>query len=152
MNINEAFEYLQENIQNFQNDDKKIIGIAYTPFDSDADFYVIDLSIESPEYVEDGLSFIVSIEGGNISSSNGVDDYFCGEDITDLICELPEFAKECNYQIYTLENSPFGLQSEYALKCIFPQLPDPNDQDLSVFKDQAINLIASLNINKSRMS
>lgn len=145
MNIKEAFEYLLKHYQNIVDDEKNVIGVAYTHLDDDADFYIIELSIEEPNLVDEDRNFIVSLEGGDISSSEGIDDCYSGSNIEDLLGDLPKFMLDINFQIYKLEFNPFGLQTEFALRSIFPTLPDPDEQDLSMFRDQAIELITSLN-------
>ena len=38
-----------------------------------------------------------------------------------------------------------GLNSEYALKALFPRLPNPDFHDLDDFKAEAIKLVSTLN-------
>ena len=143
--LREAFAYLREHHQSLLNTDASVLGIAYTP-DDEADFYIIQLSLDEEEKAEKGVDYYnVHLEGGNISSSEGVQDYIGDEDIDNLIEELPEFMEKIQYQVYQLENSPFGYESSFALKHIFPSLPDPDDSDPTTFKSEAIALITNLN-------
>ena len=143
--LREAFAYLREHHQSLLNTDASVLGIAYTP-DDEADFYIIQLSLDEEEKAEKGVDYYnVHLEGGNISSSEGVQDYIGDEDIDNLIEELPEFMEKIQYQVYQLENSPFGYESSFALKHIFPSLPNPDDSDPTTFKSEAIALITNLN-------
>ena len=143
--LREAFAYLREHHQSLLNTNASVLGIAYTP-DDEADFYIIQLSLDEEAKAEEGVDYYnVHLEGGNISSSEGVQDYIGDEDIDNLIEELPEFMEKIQYQVYQLENSPFGYESSFALKHIFPSLPDPDDSDPTTFKSEAIALITNLN-------
>jgi len=143
--LREAFAYLREHHQSLLNTNASVLGIAYTP-DDEADFYIIQLSLDEEEKAEKGVDYYnVHLEGGNISSSEGVQDYIGDEDIDNLIEELPEFMEKIQYQVYQLENSPFGYESSFALKHIFPSLPNPDDSDPTTFKSEAIALITNLN-------
>ena len=143
--LREAFAYLREHHQSLLNTNASVLGIAYTP-DDEADFYIIQLSLDEEAKAEEGVDYYnVHLEGGNISSSEGVQDYIGDEDIDNLIEELPEFMEKIQYQVYQLENSPFGYESSFALKHIFPSLPNPDDSDPTTFKSEAIALITNLN-------
>lgn len=144
--LREALAYLREHHQSLLNTDASVLGVAYTPDDGEADFYIIELSLDEEAKVEEGVDYYnVHLEGGNISSSEGIEDYLGDEDIDNLIEELPEFTEKIQYQVYQLENSPFGYESSFALKNIFPSLPDPDDSDPTTFKSEAIALITKLN-------
>ncbi|MCK4087738.1 hypothetical protein HCY58_11840 [Acinetobacter radioresistens] len=146
MDLKEAFTYLSENYQALIKTNATVLGVAYTPDDSDAEFYIIELSLDQEAKEEEGIDYyIVHLEGGNLLSSEGVEDHFGNEDIDSLIQELPEFTQNIQYQVYQLENSPFGNESSFALKTIFPELPDPDDFELTTFKSEAITLITKLN-------
>lgn len=146
MKLREAFSYLRENYQSLLITNASILGVSYTPDDSEADFYIIELSLDEDAKVEEGIDYYnVHLEGGNISSSEGFEDFLGDDDIDKLIEELPEFVKKVEYQVYQLEESPFGYESAFALKNIFPSLPDPDDSDPTIFKSEAITLITKLN-------
>lgn len=146
MELREALTYLREHHQSLLNTDASILGVAYTPDDSEADFYIIELSLDEETKAEKDFDYYnVHLEGGNISNSEGVEDYLGAEDINNLIEELPDFAENIQYQVYQLENCPFGYESSFALKNIFPSLPDPDGSNLTIFKSEAIALITKLN-------
>lgn len=143
--LREALAYLKEHHQSLLNNDASVLGVAYTP-DDEADFYIIELALDEEAKAEEGIDYYnVHLEGGNISSSEGIEDYLGDEDIDNLIEELPEFTKKIQYQLYQLENSPFGYESSFALKNIFTSLPDPYDSNPTTFKSEAIALITKLN-------
>ena len=155
MELREALVYLNENYQKLINTGASILGVAYTPEDHDADFYVVELSLDVDEKVEKGISYYtIYLEGGDIPGDfAGVEESFHDEDINALIKELPDFVKNINYQVYQLEESILGYESAYALKGIFPGLPDHDgdldDWELAQFREKAIFLISELNALRS---
>lgn len=144
MNLREAFAYLREHQRSVINPNFEVIGVAYTP-DDEVEFYIVNLHLDEAELLKGIDYYCVHLCGGNISSEDGVEDFLGNEDFDNLIDEMPDFAKNINYQVYTLEDSPFGFQSSYALKTIFPNLPDPDNSHHNVFKKEAIALITKLN-------
>lgn len=148
MNITEALNYAKENHQSLLDSDSKIIGVAHTP-DEEAEFYFIEISLNEEDKEEQQLDFLqVIIEGGDYNSSSGVEDYMGNEDINRLISTLPDFCFNIKYRIYKSPNC-FGMMSNYALKNLFPELPDPefyfSDSDADVHKKKAIEIINSIN-------
>ncbi|MGR5096970.1 hypothetical protein ACPV5O_26880 [Vibrio maritimus] len=147
MNINEALEYARVNHQSLKDSGKKILGVAYTPNDSDAAFYTLEISLNE-EDKEDGFDFYdVWLEGGHIPDRGfGVEDGLGNDDVNQLLKDLPPFALEIKYHVYDSVGSSYsGMQSAYALKAIFPQLPDPESFDLSDFKSKAVEIIKTVN-------
>lgn len=163
MNLIDALKYTKENYKSLDTGNTYVLGVAYTPKDSEATFQIIKLSYDYDsfyedlengfdEHDEDGESphwFAASLEGGHLLSSEGVEDSFGSETISGLMADMPDFAKSLNYQAYTLEDSYLGCTAEYALKAIFPELSSiddhQNDFNLSAFKSAAIKLLTALN-------
>ena len=44
--LREALAYLREHHQSLLNTDASVLGVAYTPDDGEADFYIIELSLD----------------------------------------------------------------------------------------------------------
>lgn len=146
MNLKEALAYLTSHENEINQNGQQILGVAYTPDDSCADFYLVELSLDTTEFAENGnFYFNVTVDGGRLNSFEGVEDHFSDENIEALIKQLPEFAQTIQYKVYELEESPFGLESAFALHTIFPTLPDPDDCDTAYFKAEAIKLVSDLN-------
>lgn len=151
MELKEALAYLVSHEEEISQTDKQILGVAYTPDDGDADFYIIELSLDTTEiYDKDIKYFNATLEGGRLNSFEGVEEHFGNETIDGLIEELPEFAQTIQYKVYELEESPFGLESAYALQTIFPDLPDPDECDTAHFKAEAIKLLNAVNTPDSK--
>lgn len=94
MDLKEAFTYLSEHYQLLINTNATVLGVAYMPDDSDAEFYIIELSLDQEAKEEEGIDYYnVHLEGGNLLSSEGVEDHLDNEDIDNLIQDLPEFTK-----------------------------------------------------------
>ncbi len=148
MNINEAIEYARKNHEHLESTKSCIVGVAYTPTDGEASFYMITISLNEEDKNEEGIEFFdVLIEGGDIPDRRvGIEDSIGNDDIKELLNELPVFAIDLNYQVYNgIDGSYHWTQSAYALKKLFPELPDPDSFDLSYFKSEAIALITHMN-------
>lgn len=146
MEFRQALTYLISHEDEINNTGQQILGVAYTPDDGDADFYIVELSLDTTVFAEKGMYYFnASIEGGRLLSSEGVEEYFGDENIDGLVQQLPEFAQTIQYMVYKLEDSPFGLASAFALQILFPELPDPDDCDPACFKAEAIKLLDTLN-------
>lgn len=148
MNLRDAFAYLSEHYQTLQESDGRILGVAFTPEDNEAEFYFVELSLDDDAKSDDNIDyFSVHLAGGKLSNSEGVgvEDFLGDENIDSLLSELPKFAEALNYQVYHLEDCVMDVESSIALKTVFPSLPDPDVIDLSDFKLEAISLIAKLN-------
>lgn len=151
MNLKEALAYLISHEEEINQTGQQVLGVAYTPDDGDADFYIIELSLDTMEFSEKGIyNLNASLEGGRLNSFEGVEDHFGDESIDGLIAQLPEFAQTIQYKVYELEESPFGLESSFALQTIFPELPDPDDCDTAHFKAEAIKLVSAVNTPDSK--
>ena len=98
---------------------------------------------------EEFACFKAEINGGNILSSEGSEDYFNESTVDDLIASLPEYAATLNYQPYSVQPQNMELAAEHALSLLFPDLPSihdhENDFGLVKFKAAAIKLITELN-------
>lgn len=151
MNLKEALAYLTSHEEEINQTGQQVIGVAHTPDDGDADFYIIELSLDTTEFAENGIyNFNVTMDGGRLNSFEGVEDHFSDENIEALIEQLPEFAQTIQYKVYELEESPLGLESAFALRTIFPELPDPDDCDTAYFKAEAIKLLSEVNTTDSK--
>ena len=143
MHFKEAFTYISNNYESLKG--SCVLGLAYTP-DDEVDFQLVELSLDDEAKTEEGTDYYsVSVEGGNIPSGHeGIEDFYSGGDL-DVLCEdLPDFVTEIKYRIYNLNEAPNGLTVEYALKAIFPSLPNPDDlwgDEILDFKNKAIHLI-----------
>lgn len=73
---------------------------------------------------------MISLEGGETSSSEN---------------ELPDFTRTFKYKIHQLDNNPITLESEFALKNLFPNLPDSDYADPEFFKVEATPLFNQAN-------
>jgi len=85
------------------------------------------------------------VTSGKIRSSEGEADFYSSETIEDLLDQLPLIASDLSYHVYKLDEDVLGLSSEYALKSLFPRLPNPDIHDLDEFKVEAIKLVSMLN-------
>lgn len=151
MELKEALAFLVSHEEKINSTGQQVLGVAYTPDDSDADFYIIELSLDTTVYAEKGnYYFNASVEGGRLNSFEGVEDHFGDEHIDGLVEQLPEFAQTVQYKVYELDESPFGLESAFALQTIFPELPDPDDCDTALFKAEAIKLLSAVNTPDSK--
>lgn len=97
------------------------------------------------EKENNALYYNAHVTSGKIGSSEGEEDFYSAESIEDLFEQLPLIASDLSYHVYKLDEDVLGLSSEYALKAIFPRLPDPDVCDLKEFKEEAIKLINMLN-------
>lgn len=139
MNLNKALNYVYENHEAMIEKGESILGVAYTPDESEADFYIAELSLG------DDKDYLIHLGGGYIGSSSGVEDFFSGDNIEDLLKETPNFMSNIQYFLSKEGECIYDI-SEYALKQIFPELPDPDDATYSdVFKRKAIEKINSVN-------
>lgn len=150
MDIIQAFKHLSENFDALLTKNSKILGVAHTPNDPEAEFYIIELSLDEDAKKEENINYFnVYLEGGNIPGNSGFDDQYNDENIENLMSEIPEFAKNISYQIIELDNCIFGIESIYALKSIFPSLPDPDLSDIEHFKNESISTIRLFNAEYS---
>lgn len=149
MKIREAFTYLIKNYKHLSENEESIIGVEYIPKASDGEFQIFSLGLDE-DGLEEGNYFIaIHFSAGNIGAFDGVDDSFSGDyaEIEDIINEIPE-VEQINFNIYPLECAPFGVISEYALKEIYPKLPNPDNEtdfDIPKFRKEAIDLIKQVN-------
>ena len=75
MNIIQAFKHLSENFDDLLAKNSKILGVAHTPNDPEAEFYIIELSLDEDAKKEDTatvtvdedqLSLAIGREGQNV--------------------------------------------------------------------------------------
>ena len=62
-----------------------------TPDESEADFYIVELSLNNEK------DYCIHLEGGYIKSSSGIEDFFCEENIDELLNVIPYFVEEIKY-------------------------------------------------------
>jgi hypothetical protein len=99
----------------------------------------------------DGEWYDVILEGGFIPSGRtGTEDFIGAEAPEKLALLIPDFVKELNYKDYNVGHI-FNLESEFALKLLFPELPEPGAGDNS-FKAKAIEVINSINDEQNQFN
>ena len=115
------------------------------------DFQIVEISLDQDAKKDDGLDYYcISVEGGNIPSEHeGTEDFYGGSNLDELLSELPSFLEETTYHVHQFEETPMGgLTIEYALKILFPHLPDPDDiwsdEEILDFKNKAIQFIQQI--------
>lgn len=162
MRLEEALNYARENYQSLEGGSKSIVGVGYTPNDQEASFWFINVTLDENYKLEGEDYYCISIEGSHLSGDDsnldadfGFETGASGEDIGELISNVDELktcAKDVNYYVYDCNSSKyFGCTSEQALGALFPQLPDPDDSGLSVFKAKAIEIITAINSDQAHL-
>ncbi|SEM02162.1 MULTISPECIES: hypothetical protein [unclassified Acinetobacter] len=142
MKLKDAFDYILDKNNTLSNFNAYMIGVVYEDKDS---FLFVNLSIDDEEIENNMLYYHAHVTSGKIGSSEGEEDFYSAESIEDLLAQLPLIASYLSYHVYKLDEDVFGLSSEYALKALFPRLPDPDFHDLDDFKVEAIKLVSTLN-------
>lgn len=142
MKLKDAFDYILEK-NNFLGDfNAYMIGVAYEDNDS---FLFVNLTIDDENIENNTVYYHAHVTSGKIRNSEGEEDFYSAETIEDLLDQLPLIASDLSYHVYKLDEEVLGLSSEYALKALFPRLPNPDVCDLQEFKKEAIKLITMLN-------
>ncbi|ALV71928.1 hypothetical protein CHH38_18945 [Acinetobacter nosocomialis] len=142
MKLKDAFDYILDKNNTLSNFNAYMIGVVYEDKDS---FLFVNLSIDDEEIENNMLYYHAHVTSGKIGSSEGEEDFYSAESIEDLLAQLPLIASYLSYHVYKLDEDVLGLSSEYALKALFPRLPDPDFHDLDDFKVEAIKLVSTLN-------
>lgn len=153
MNFKEALEYAKAHHQDNEDTETAILGIAYLPNDTDAEFYIVELLYEpaatrmnvranrdAEGKVSDG--YYVYMQSGCIPDAETTERYFSCNTPDELAVELPDFATKLNYQLYTPEEPVFDVEFTEALVELFPSLPAV---DSPKFKKAVINSIHNHN-------
>ncbi|MEQ1411651.1 hypothetical protein [Acinetobacter indicus] len=140
MKLKDAVDYMLDTNNTLSDFDAYMIGVAYEGNDS---FLFVNLTIDEIE--NNALYYHVHVTSGKVGSSEGEEDFYSAESIEDLLDQLPLIASDLSYRVYKLDEDVLGLSSEYALKALFPRLPNPDVCDLKEFKQEAIKLITMLN-------
>lgn len=147
MNLQEAITYAREHDEALKESGTLIVGVTYSPNDSDGEFQIIQVTLNDEEDEPEYFDLIFS--GGNVpDSGHGVEGYFGGENYESIINddETPDFAQNLNYQLYQIDDC-LDYEMPYALRLIFPELPNPDllEYNDKTFKPKAIELITKLN-------
>lgn len=142
MKLKDAFDYILDKNNALSDFNAYMIGVAYEDNDS---FLFVNLSIDDEEIENNTLYYHAHVTSGKIRSSEGEEDFYISETIEDLLDQLPLIALDLSYHVYKLDEDVLGLSSEYALKSLFPRLPNPGIHDLDEFKAEAIKLVSMLN-------
>ena len=142
MKLKDAFDYILDKNNALSDFSAYMIGVAYEDNDS---FLFVNLTIDDEEIENNTLYYHAHVTSGKIRSSEGEEDFYCAESIEELIAQLPLIASDLSYHVYKLQEDVLELSSEYALKALFPRLPNPDFHDLDDFKVEAIKLVSALN-------
>lgn len=142
MKLKDAFDYILDKNNALSDFNAYMIGVAYEDNDS---FLFVNLTIDDEEIENNTLFYHAHVTSGKIRSSEGEEDFYSAENIEDLLDQLPLIATDLSYHVYKLDEDVLELSSEYALKALFPRLPNPDVCDLKDFKQEAIKLITMLN-------
>ena len=141
MKLKDAVDYMLDTNNTLSDFDAYMIGVAYEGNDS---FLFVNLTIDD-EIENNALYYHAHVTSGKVGSSEGEEDFYSADTIEDLLDQLPLIASDLSYHVYKLDEDVVGLSSEYALKALFPRLPNPDVCDLQEFKKEAIKLITMLN-------
>lgn len=141
MKLKDAVDYMLDKNNALSDFNAYMIGVAYEDND---DFLFVNLTIDD-EIENNTLYYHAHVTSGKIGSSEGEEDFYSADTIEDLFDQLPLIASDLSYHVYKLDEDVLGLSSEYALKALFPRLPNPDVCDLQEFKEEAIKLITMLN-------
>jgi hypothetical protein len=142
MKLKDAFDYILDTNNTLGDFNAYMLGVAYEDNDS---FLLVNLTIDDEELENNILYYHAHVTSGKIGSSEGEEDFYSAESIEDLVEQLSFIVSELSYHVYKLDEDVLGLSSEYALKALFPRLPNPDVCDLKEFKEEAIKLIIMLN-------
>lgn len=163
MKIREAFKYLEQNHKVLNVENKKMVGLSYTPDDLNKQFHIIivDVVNDTKHYTDINISkertvFSTLVFSGILGvdySSIGYDE--C-HDIEELIRYFPGNIKSINFKVINTNTNFKGAISlvekrlSYLLKDIFKdELPNPDhkngDSKELLFRNKAIQLITELN-------
>ena len=142
MKLKDAFDYILDKNNALSDFNAYMIGVAY---DGDDSFLFVNLTIDDEVIEKNTLYYHAHVTSGKIGSSEGEEDFYSAESIEDLLAQLPLIASDLSYHVYKLDEDVLELSSEYALKALFPRLPNPDFHDLDDFKVEAIKLVSTLN-------
>ena len=142
MKLKDAIDYILDKNNILSDLNAYMIGVAY---DGDDSFLFVNLTIDDEVIEKNTLYYHAHVTSGKIGSSEGEEDFYSAESIEDLLAQLSLNASDLSYHVYKLDEDVLGLSSEYALKALFPRLPDPDFHDLDDFKVEAIKLVSTLN-------
>lgn len=142
MKFKDAFDYILDKNNSLSDFRAYMIGVAY---EDDESFVFISLTIDDEQMQNDVIYYHAHITSGKIRSTSGEEDFYSASSVEDLLEQLPLIASNLSYHVYKLDEDVSELSSEYALKALFPRLPNPDMHDLNDFKEDAIKLISMLN-------
>lgn len=128
MKLIEALLYARRHHDALHHNRQAIIGVAHTPNDEDATFYITELRY-SPEVVasEDTPAqasfYKVLMEGGVPLRGEFIEAMHTHHSAFALAREVPAFAADIDYQVCKLKGYHFGGLIHDGLQLIFPNLP-----------------------------
>lgn len=142
MKLKDAFDYILDTNNTLGDFNAYMLGVSYVDNDS---FLFVNLTIDDEKIENNTPYYHAHVTSGKIGSSEGEEDFYSAESIEDLLAQLPLIASDLSYHVYKLDEDVLELSSEYALKALFPKLPNPDFHDLDDFKVEAIKLMSTLN-------
>ncbi|EJX7572358.1 hypothetical protein OEK23_003480 [Vibrio cholerae] len=145
LTFNDAVEFVKNNYSKMILDNHVLVSVRYLPGHPDGDFHIYTLEFEIDD---EGGWFSSSFMSGWIPEVGfGVEDIFGGRTSEELSKDIGPDVDRLSF--FLVKNRDFfGLTTEYTLKRIFSDLPDPdfNDSDdMQEFRTMAISKIKSLN-------
>lgn len=128
MKLMEALNYVRRNHEALRLNGECVIGVAHTPDDADALFYIVELGFHpAQEAGENQLAadsyYKVLMEGGVPLQGEFIEVFNTNHSIHALARDLPVFAGAISYQTCKLKDYHFGGMIEDGLHSIFPNLP-----------------------------
>ncbi|MCX3035339.1 hypothetical protein OFK41_14135 [Acinetobacter baumannii] len=158
MNIREALAYLKEHYLNLTQQNKVIVGAAYTPeLNIEGEFQFVLLSFASNDgetlaidsQNADDFPFIINVEGGYIGGKEGYESCYMGDSVNEVLKDLPDFILTgMRFHIYEIEEPPIAIAMEFAFTEIFPELPSPDletEEERAYFKEILIKNVQKAN-------
>lgn len=144
MTLEEAIHFIKGHQSTFDADGKRLIALRYVRRRNGIEFGIYDLTYLIDE---EGDWFAVQFNGGTVPESIDTEDAYCAASYEELREDYDEeqLPPDLNFQVYTAKD-PSGLIMSYALKEIFPDLPDPELWDIEpVLRQNAIEKIDRIN-------
>jgi hypothetical protein len=141
MDLQQAVQYVEDNNITMGSTNTFVIGVDY----HNDNFEIYDLVFsDDPDFSK----FILGLEGGKIPDymSEGVEDSYHGETYEELHSNIENnLRSSVRFKVYN-SNDYGGYMAAYALKKLFPELPNPDDANDNVeFKNAAMALIKTIN-------
>ena len=112
MNLSDALIYIKRNHEALKENDRRVIGVAHTPNDEHALYYIIEPKLHQ-----------VIMKGGFPLNDKVVESTISHHSLSMLVTLVPDFTLDVDYQVCSLNADPFVGRIENGLKTIFPNLP-----------------------------